>query len=135
MSVTSPLTYGSSLNRILGELRSVSIAMNKVPQVARPKSEQPKQHASEKGKLVVASGVAVFLLLGTGGVLWFLSVGSGKNTDGLTVSAVRPVETIRFAPAPEMEKTTKQAPSVPPNVQPQGTVRRMEAISGTFSKK
>ncbi|MBX9775348.1 MAG: hypothetical protein K2Y71_13190 [Xanthobacteraceae bacterium] len=114
----------------------MSIAMSKVPQVARPKSEQPKQHASGKGKLVIASGVAVFLLLGAGGVVWFLSVGSGKNTDGLTVSAVRPVETIRFAPAPEKEKTAKQAPSVPPNVAPpQGTVRRMEAISGTFSKK
>ncbi|MBX9776227.1 MAG: hypothetical protein K2Y71_17750 [Xanthobacteraceae bacterium] len=93
------------------------------------------KHSSlaENGKLVIASGVAACLLLGTG-IFWFLNHSAGHHPDALTASTVRPVETIRYAPAPE--KKASSGPVEMPNVQPpQGTIRRMEAISGAFSKK
>ena len=106
--------------------------MSKVPQVGGSKSKQ-HSYLSGKAKLVIASGAATFLLTGIG-VVWILRAGADTSTESVTVSTVRPVETIRYATAPE--KTTKGPQTVPKNVQPpQGTVRRMEAISGTFSKK
>jgi hypothetical protein len=84
-------------------------------------------------KLAIASGVAACLVLGTG-IFWFLKSTAGNSSDTLTVSTVRPTETIRYAPPPE--KKAKSARTETVNVQPpQGTIRRMEAISGTFSKK
>ena len=108
--------------------------MSKVPHDGRAKSEQSKQsYLAGKGKLVIASGVAASLLLASG-VLWFVKNSASKDPETLTVSTVRPVETIRYAPA--LEKKAKSGPTETPNVQPpQGTIRRMEAISGTFSKK
>ncbi len=106
--------------------------MGKVLQAGRSKLE-PSKHSylSGKGKVVIASGVAAFLVLGIG-VVWMIF--SAKPQDTLTVSTVRPVETVRYATTPE--KGTKSTPTVAPNVQPpQGTVRRMEAIGGAFSKK
>jgi hypothetical protein len=106
--------------------------MSKVPQVGRSKSEQ-HSHFSGQAKLVIASGTAIFLLTGIG-VVWILRAGADTSTESLTVSTVRPVETIRYATAPE--KTAKSPQAVPQSVPPpHGTVRRMEAISGTFSKK
>lgn len=107
--------------------------MSRVPQVGRSKPEQSKHsYWSGKAKLVVAGGVAASLSLAIG-VVWFVKVGSNASTETMAVSTVRPIETIRYAPVPE--KSAKSTPTVPPNVQPpQGTVRRMEAISGTFKK-
>ena len=106
--------------------------MSKLPQVGGSKSGK-HSYLSGKAKLVIASGAAIFLLTGIG-VVWILTAGADTGTESLAVSTVRPVETVRYATAPE--KTTKSPQTVLQNVQPpQGTVRRMEAISGTFSKK
>lgn len=106
--------------------------MSKVPQVTSSKSEQ-HSHLSGKAKLVIASGAAVCLLTGMG-VVWILRAGADTRTKSLTVSTVRPVEAIRYVTVPE--QTAKGSQTVPQNVPPpQATVRRMEAISGTFSKK
>jgi hypothetical protein len=106
--------------------------MSKVPQAGRSKLKLSKHsYLSGKGKIVIAGGVAAFVVLGIGVVWMTFSTGS---PDALTVSTVRPVETVRYATAPE--KGAKNNPTVAPDVQPpQGTVRRMEAIGGAFSKK
>ena len=105
--------------------------MSKVPQVAGSKSGQHSR-LSGKAKLVIASGAAVCLLTGIG-VVWILRAGADTRTESLTVSTVRPVETIRHVTVPEQAAKGPQAPQNVPT--PQATVRRMEAISGTFSKK
>jgi hypothetical protein len=107
--------------------------MSKVLQAGRSNLEQSKHsYWSGKAKLVVAGGVAASLSLATGAV-WFVKAQSSDSTATMAVSTVRPVETIRYAPVPE--KSAKSTPTVPPNVEPpQGTVRRMEAISGAFKK-
>jgi hypothetical protein len=109
-------------------------AMSKVPQGGRSGTEQSKHpYWSGKFALIVAGGVAASLALAIG-VVWFVRAGSGTGPEAMTVTTVRPVETIRYAPAPE-QKTASGTPTVSPNVQPpQGTIRRMEAISGTFKK-
>jgi hypothetical protein len=116
------------------DLNALRHAMSKVPQGGRSTPEQSK-HSSRSGKfkLVVAGGVAASLSLAAGAV-WFVMAGSNAGTETMTVSTVRPVETIRYAPAPE-KKTANSTPAAPPHVQaPQGTIRRMEAISGAFKK-
>jgi hypothetical protein len=105
--------------------------MGKVSDTGHAKSKH--SHLAANGKLVIAGGVAACLLLGTG-IFWFLKNRAGNDPEALTVSTVRPTETIRYAPPPE--KKAKSGPAETANVQPpQGTIRRMEAISGTFSKK
>jgi len=94
---------------------------------------KPRKHSyvSGKGRIVIASGVAAFVALGIG-VAWMTF--SVRPPDPLTVSTVRPVETVRHATA--AEKGTKSAPTPGPDVPPpQGTIRRMEAIGGAFSKR
>jgi hypothetical protein len=110
--------------------------MSTVPQVGRSQPERSKHSArSGKLKLAVAGGVAATLSLAIGAV-WLVKAGSNASTETMTVSTVRPVEIVRYAPVPVPEKkTANSTPTVPPNVQPpQGTIRRMEAISGTFKK-
>jgi hypothetical protein len=106
--------------------------MSKVPQAGSSKLKPSKHlYVSGKGKVVIASGVAAFVVLGIG-VVWMIF--SIRQPDTSTVSTVRPVETVRHATA--AEKGTKSSPTVAPNVPPpQGTIRRMEAIGGAFSKK
>lgn len=106
--------------------------MSKVPQAGSSKLKPAKHsYLSSRGKVVIASGVAAFLVLGIG-VFWMTF--SVRPPDTLTVSTVRPVETVRYATAAEKDVTS--TPTVVPNVPPpQGTIRRMEVISGAFSKK
>jgi hypothetical protein len=107
--------------------------MGKVSHAARSKPEQPKQpFLAGRAKLVIASGVGAVLLLGTG-LFWILKSNSGASSESFAVSTVRPTETIRYAPPPDQK--AKTAPEQPHVQAPQGTVRRMEAISGSFSKK
>jgi hypothetical protein len=107
--------------------------MSQASPAGRSNLEQSKHsYWSTKAKLVVAGGVAASLSLAIGAV-WFVKAKSSDRAETMTVSTVRPVETIRFAPIPE--KSAKTTPTVPANVEPpQGTVRRMEAISGAFKK-
>jgi len=112
--------------------------MDEARQARRAKPTPTKQsHGPGRVKLIVAGVVATVLLIGAG---IFLQFGGSSNDrpDTVTVSTVRPVETIRYAQPSEKpaEKKAKAGPTEAPNVpQPQGTVRRMEAISGAFSKK
>jgi hypothetical protein len=108
--------------------------MSKVPHAGRSKPEPSKApYLAGTTKLVIAGGVATLLVAGTG-LFWILKGNSEAGSEGFAVSTVRPAEVIRYAPPPETK--AKSAPVETPHVQPpQGTVRRMEAISGSFSKK
>lgn len=107
--------------------------MIKVPQSGRSTPEQSRHsYGSRKAQLIVAVSVAASLSLAIG-IIWFVKVGSNAGTETAAVSTVRPIEIIRHAPVPD--KSAKSTPAVPQNVQPpEGTIRRMEAISGTFKK-
>lgn len=83
-------------------------------------------------KLLVGCGVAAAIAIGVSS-FWMLKR-SEASTETLGITTVRPTETIRYAPSPEQK--AKAAPSAQPVVPPpQGTMKRMEAIQGAFSKK
>jgi hypothetical protein len=94
--------------------------------------EAKRPKLSRSVKLAVATGVGACLLLGVG-LIWSGGIG-WNNGHPPSFSTVRPVETIRFAtpPAEPVKKDSTAVSEVPP---PQGTIRRMEAISGSFSRK
>src|SRR5689334_16627792 len=83
------------------------------------------------GKLLIGCGVIAAVLIGLSS-FWMLK--RSDETEAFSVSTIRPTETIRIAPS--QEPKAKAASATQPAVQPpQGTMKRMEAIQGTFSKK
>ena len=106
--------------------------MRKVPEAGSSKVEQ-HPFSSSKSKLLIGIGVAVALAATIAGVctIW---MAKSASTETSTISTVRPSETIRIGASPEQK--AKANPTAQPAVQsPQGTVKRMEAIQGAFSKK
>jgi hypothetical protein len=97
--------------------------MKKVPQQSRRLTT-----------LMVMSGAGVGALVFGAGLAWVILGPAPSGEQQSTISTTRPSETIRVSrPPQEQGKSTQTTqPVVPP---PDGTIRRLEAISGSFSKK
>lgn len=109
----------------------VAHTMSKEAKAAGSEDEQPRYSFGER-KLLIGCGIVATVVIGLSS-LWMLKRSDGA-TGAVAVSTIRPTETIRFAPSPEPK--TKAVPTAHPPVQPpQGTIKRMEAIQGAFSKK
>ena len=96
-------------------------------------SSRAKGTLVSRRSLVIAAGACGLALCF--GVVWIATIGSSQEQEkpSLTVSTTRPTETIRVAKPPATEdKSGRTAQEVPP---PQGTIRRMDAISSSFSKR
>ncbi|MBX9778229.1 MAG: hypothetical protein K2Y71_27920 [Xanthobacteraceae bacterium] len=106
--------------------------MSKVQAAPRSGNEQSKPDGFVGSKLLIGSGIVVAVAISFGS-FWIMKR-TDSGPEALTVTTVRPTETIRLAPQPEPK--AKAAPTAQPVVQPpQGTMKRMEAIQGAFSKK
>lgn len=99
-------------------------------------SSRAKGSLVSRRSLVIAAGAGGLVLCF--GVLWVATIGSSQEPEkpSFAVSTTRPTETIRVAKPPGAAAEDKSGRTagheVPP---PQGTIRRMDAISSSFSKR